>query len=108
VWQHGIRSEWAADWLLWEDLSLIDLNDVCSLTEFHRKSRVHLRRLQETGRPQVLTVNGRAALVVQSAAAYQQLLDRLAGRVQDDPPAPLPSPTAAADTPDADLQRGQP
>ena len=87
-----------------EELGLIDLNDVCSLTEFHRKSKGHLRRLQETGQPQVLTVNGRAALVVQSAAAYQLLLDRLADRGLGDPPAAPVHPV----TTDADPLRGQP
>lgn len=33
--------------------------------------------MRESGRPLVLTINGRAELVVQEAAAYQKLLDRL-------------------------------
>jgi PHD/YefM family antitoxin component YafN of YafNO toxin-antitoxin module len=33
--------------------------------------------MKETGNPIVLTVNGKAELVVQDAAAYQQLLDTL-------------------------------
>ncbi len=37
----------------------------------------HLARLKSTGQPEVLTVNGRAEVVVQDAAAYQALLDRL-------------------------------
>jgi PHD/YefM family antitoxin component YafN of YafNO toxin-antitoxin module len=37
--------------------------------------RDHLRRLKESGDPEVLTVNGEAELVVQSAEGYQRLLD---------------------------------
>jgi PHD/YefM family antitoxin component YafN of YafNO toxin-antitoxin module len=56
---------------------MIDLRDICSLSDFQRKTRAHIRRLKRTGRPQVLTVNGRAELVVQDAASYQALLDAL-------------------------------
>jgi hypothetical protein len=56
---------------------MIKIQDILSLTEFHRHSREHITRLRETGRPEVLTVNGRAELVVQDAAAYQNLLERL-------------------------------
>jgi PHD/YefM family antitoxin component YafN of YafNO toxin-antitoxin module len=56
---------------------MIKVQDILSLTEFHRHSREHIARLHATGRPQVLTVNGRAELVVQDAIAYQHLLERL-------------------------------
>ena len=49
--------------------------DIHSLTHFQRKTKEHVERLQRTGRPEVLTVNGKAALVVQDADAYQRLLD---------------------------------
>jgi len=51
--------------------------DILSLTDFHRNSKVHLNRLRLTGRAAVLTVNGKAEAVVQDAAAYERLLDRL-------------------------------
>lgn len=54
---------------------MIDLNDIHSLTEFQRNTKTHLRQLKKTGRPQVLTVNGRAEVVIQNAAAYQRLVD---------------------------------
>ena len=54
---------------------MIDLNDIYSLSDFQRKTREHIGRLKETGKPAVLTVNGKAELVVQDAAAYQALLD---------------------------------
>ena len=56
---------------------MIKIEDILSLTEFHRRSKEHIARLRATGRPEVLTVNGRAELVVQDAAAYQHLLERL-------------------------------
>jgi PHD/YefM family antitoxin component YafN of YafNO toxin-antitoxin module len=37
-----------------------------------------MRCLKQTGRPMVLTVNGKAAAVVRDATAYQRLLDRAA------------------------------
>ena len=54
--------------------------DIFSLSDFQRKTREHIRRLRETGRPEVLTVNGRAELVVYDAAAYQEIADRLERR----------------------------
>lgn len=55
----------------------VDLNGIRSLTEFQRNARQAVRELKRSGRPQVLTVNGRAELVVQDAGSYQQLLDAL-------------------------------
>ncbi|MCL7979219.1 MAG: hypothetical protein M8865_04915, partial [marine benthic group bacterium] len=37
----------------------------------------HVRRLRATGRPMVLTVNGRPELVVLDAGSYQGILDAL-------------------------------
>ena len=54
--------------------------DIFSLSDFQRTTREHIRRLRETGRPEVLTVNGRAELVVYDAAAYQEIADRLERR----------------------------
>ena len=47
------------------------------LTDFLRNHRAHMARLKETRAPELLTVNGRAELVVQDAKSYQALLDRL-------------------------------
>jgi prevent-host-death family protein len=54
---------------------VIRLDDIRSLTEFKRHTAEFVEQLKQTGRPQVLTVNGRATVVVQDAEAYQQLLD---------------------------------
>ena len=54
---------------------MLTLRDIHSLSQFQRNSRDYIRRLKKSGRPAVLTVNGQAEVVVQSAQAYQKLLD---------------------------------
>ena len=54
---------------------MVHTTDIHSLTDFQRNVKSHLKHLEETGRPEVLTVNGKAALIVQDAASYQRLLD---------------------------------
>jgi prevent-host-death family protein len=49
--------------------------DIGSLTDFNRNTKAHLKRLRRTGRPELLTVNGKAQVVVQSASAYQRLVN---------------------------------
>lgn len=49
--------------------------DIHSLTEFKKNTPDFLKQLKDTGEPVVLTVNGKAELVVQDAASYQRLLD---------------------------------
>lgn len=48
--------------------------DIDSLTNFKRQTARYLARLHKTKEPVVLTVNGRAQVVVQDAAAYQELV----------------------------------
>lgn len=57
------------------EAGMIDLKDIHSLTEFQRNVKDHVHYLKETGRPEVLTINGKAELVVQDAEAYQRLAD---------------------------------
>ncbi len=49
--------------------------DIQSLTSFRRSSGDFMKRLRKSKRPVVLTVNGKAAAIVQDAEAYQRLLD---------------------------------
>jgi hypothetical protein len=56
---------------------MIRPQDVGSLTEFQRNTQAHLKRLKRTGRPELLTVNGKAEVVVQNASAYQRLIESL-------------------------------
>jgi len=54
---------------------MVALTDIYPLTGFLREHKTYLERLRATGRPEVLTVNGRARVVVQDAEAYQRLLE---------------------------------
>ena len=56
---------------------MIRVSNIRSLSEFQRNAKTHIQRLRRTGKPEVLTVNGKAKLVVQDADAYQKLLDEL-------------------------------
>jgi len=49
--------------------------DIHSLSDFKRNSAEFMARLKKSGHPAVLTVNGRAALVVQDPRSYQRLLE---------------------------------
>jgi PHD/YefM family antitoxin component YafN of YafNO toxin-antitoxin module len=57
--------------------AMIRPEDIGSLTDFARNTKAHLRRLKRTGRAELLTVNGKAEVVIQNASAYQQLLEEL-------------------------------
>ena len=56
--------------------------DVLPLTEFREKSKHFVAQLEETRRPLILTVNGRAKLVVMDVQVYQELIDRKAKTVR--------------------------
>jgi PHD/YefM family antitoxin component YafN of YafNO toxin-antitoxin module len=55
---------------------MVDITkDIQSMTSFLNHSAEFMQHLKRTGRPIVLTVNGKAAAVVRDAEAYQRLLD---------------------------------
>ncbi len=57
--------------------TMIDVSqDIQSMTTFKRKSVGLVKRMRRTGRPLVLTVKGKAEVVVMDAGAYQQMADR--------------------------------
>ncbi len=58
---------------------MISVHDIRSLTDFQRHTKAHLKRLKASGRPTVLTVNGKAELIVQDAAAFEEMLDAIRG-----------------------------
>lgn len=49
--------------------------DIHPLTELLRNHRAFVERVREHGRPEILTVHGKAALVVQDAEAYRYVLE---------------------------------
>jgi PHD/YefM family antitoxin component YafN of YafNO toxin-antitoxin module len=53
----------------------LDLSNVQSLSEFQRNTKDVIRKLKKSVKPAILTVNGQAEVVIQSAEAYQKLLD---------------------------------
>ena len=55
----------------------IKATSVDSLTNFQKNTKEVVLNLEKTGEPMLLTVNGKAKLVVQDAEAYQQMLDEL-------------------------------
>src|SRR5438552_18341597 len=56
--------------------AMIDIaNDIQSLSHFKRNSAEVMEHMKTSGNPVVLTVNGKAEVVVQDAAAYQRLLE---------------------------------
>lgn len=48
--------------------------DIESLTKFKRETPKLLKQLKKTKEPMILTVKGKASVVVQDAAAYEELL----------------------------------
>ncbi len=56
---------------------MLNLQNIHPLTDFVRNTKDHVRRLKESKTPEVLTINGRAELIVQDAQSYQEILDRL-------------------------------
>ncbi len=53
---------------------MIQLTDIHSLSDFQRNAKNHLKQMKKTGRPRVLTIDGKAELIVQDAKSYQKLL----------------------------------
>ena len=49
--------------------------DIQSMTAFRRNPGGFMKQLKMSKRPMVLTVNGRAAAVIQDSESYQHLLD---------------------------------
>src|SRR5271155_3952974 len=57
---------------------MLDISkDIHSLSDFKRNTSEFLDRMRGNGHPLILTINGKAEIVVQDAASYQKLLDRL-------------------------------
>jgi prevent-host-death family protein len=56
---------------------MLDLRDIHSLSEFQRNTKEFLQQMKQNRGPVVLTVNGKAEVVVQDAQSYQEMLTRL-------------------------------
>lgn len=56
---------------------MISLRDIESLTAFKRNTTEYVKKIKKSGNPLVLTVNGKAEIVVQDAESYQRMLEVL-------------------------------
>ena len=56
---------------------MFTMDAIHPVSDFSRKPAEHIKRLKETGRPEILTVNGKAELVIQSAKAYEEMIELL-------------------------------
>ncbi len=56
---------------------MLDAREIHPLTDFLRNHKAHVARLKETHAPEVLTVNGKAEIVIQDAESYQRMTNRL-------------------------------
>jgi prevent-host-death family protein len=56
---------------------MISLKDIESLTAFKRNTTDYVKKIKKSGNPLVLTVNGKAEIVVQDAESYQRMLEVL-------------------------------
>jgi len=54
---------------------MLDVREIHPLTDFLRNHKAHVTRLKETHAPEVLTVNGKAEIVIQDAESYQRMID---------------------------------
>ena len=56
---------------------MLDTRHIHPMTDFLRNHKAHVARLKQTRKPEVLTVNGKAEVVIQDADSYQEMMDRL-------------------------------
>ncbi len=48
--------------------------DIYPVSDFNRKTSEHIKRIQDTRKPEVLTVNGKAAIVLVDPDSYDEML----------------------------------
>lgn len=56
---------------------MLDTRQIHSMSDFVRNPKAHVARLKETRIPEVLTVNGRAEVVMLDTETYESLMQRL-------------------------------
>ena len=52
---------------------MFNSSDIYTVTDFSRKPAEHIKRLMKSKRPEILTVNGKAVVVVQDAETYERM-----------------------------------
>lgn len=56
---------------------MLDTRQIHSLSDFVRNPKAHVARLKETRTPEVLTVNGRAEVVLLDTETYESLMEQI-------------------------------
>ncbi|NEO36617.1 MAG: type II toxin-antitoxin system Phd/YefM family antitoxin [Moorea sp. SIOASIH] len=56
---------------------MFTMDAIYPVSDFSRKPAEHIKRLKATGKPEILTVNGKAEIVIQDAKAYEEMVDLL-------------------------------
>lgn len=56
---------------------MIKLENIHPLTDFKRNAKAFVDHIKATKAPIVLTINGKAEVVIQDATAFQEMLERL-------------------------------
>ncbi|MCK5591929.1 MAG: type II toxin-antitoxin system Phd/YefM family antitoxin [Candidatus Pacebacteria bacterium] len=56
---------------------MFTMDSIHPVSDFSRKPAEHIKRLKQTGQPEILTVNGKAELVIQDAKSYEEMTNLL-------------------------------
>ena len=56
---------------------MLDTRQIHSMSDFLRNHKAHVARLKETRTPEVLTVNGRAEVVMLDTETYESMVEQL-------------------------------
>ena len=56
---------------------MFTIDSIRPVSDFSRKPAEHIKRLKKTGQPEVLTVNGKAEIVIQDAKSYEEMASLL-------------------------------
>jgi anti-sigma factor ChrR (cupin superfamily) len=62
---------------------MVKTSAIKPLSDFLRNSKSHIQHLHTTCEPEILTVNGEAAVVVQDAASYEKMAALADQAIQD-------------------------
>lgn len=54
---------------------MFNSSDIHTVTDFSRKPAEHIKRLNESKRPEILTVNGKAVVVVHDVETYERMAE---------------------------------
>ncbi len=63
---------------------MLDTRQIHSMSDFLRNHKAHVARLKETRIPEVLTVNGRAEVVLLDTETYENMVEQLHRQQEDE------------------------